>query len=97
MSRFTLVQRFEIVPKFYYASSRSPKSPQIRAHQKIFFVNHQNCRLWVWYGLWYGGSIEPYLFRNETEMPLPSIASFIARSTLFPPEFDEIDVDDLYF
>ena len=55
-SRFTLVQRLEIV-QYYYANSRSPKNSQIHVNRKISFsdeshfwlngfVNKQNCRYW---------------------------------------------------
>lgn len=56
-------------------------------------------KLTVWCGLWYGGIIGPYFFRNEAgdAVTINSERYNTMLTDFFFPEFDEIDADDLYF
>ena len=56
-------------------------------------------KLTVWCGLWYGGIIGPFFFKNaENQTVTVNGERYRAMLTdFFFPEFDDIDGDDLYF
>lgn len=72
----------------------SESNPQVVHEQPL----HPQ-KLTVWCGLWHGGIIGPYFFRNDEgeAVTVNSVRYGAMLNDFFFPEFDEIDDDGLYF